>query len=52
MGTQAHTGFGIGGNLLGPWKTVISLSYGHALQSDIPDLEGQNEFLLLVLKLF
>ena len=37
---------------LGPWKTVISLNYGYALKSDIPDLEGEQEFLLIILKLF
>ena len=30
----------------------ISLGYGRALASDIPDLEGNQEFFLLVLKLF
>jgi hypothetical protein len=31
---------------------VISASYGHALASDIEDLEGSDEFFLLILKLF
>jgi len=38
--------------VVGPWKTVISLNYGRALVSDIADLEGKQEFLLVVLKLF
>ena len=51
-GRQSFTGFGLGGNVVGPWTTVISLSYGYALSSDIEDLEGDHEFLLFVLKLF
>ena len=49
---QNHGGFGIGANFVAPWKLVVSLNYGRALWSDIPDLEGEEEFLLLVLKLF
>ena len=52
LGSQSFTGLGISGNVVGPWKTVISLSYGYALDSDIPDLEGESEFFLLILKLF
>jgi hypothetical protein len=51
-GTQAFSGLGLSGNLVGPWRTVISLSYGYGLQSDIPEIEGQHEFLLFVFKLF
>jgi hypothetical protein len=51
-GRQAFTGVGLGANLIGPWKTVINVSYGRALQSDVADLEGEQEFLLLVFKLF
>lgn len=51
-GAQSFTGLGVSGNLVGPWKTVIALSYGRALQADIADLEGQQEFLLTVFKLF
>jgi hypothetical protein len=51
-GSQTFTGLGLSGNFVGPWKTVISLGYGRALSSDIADLEGNQEFLLLVLKLF
>jgi hypothetical protein len=49
---ESFSGFGISANLVGPWKTVINLDYGYALASDVPDLEGQQEFLLFVLKLF
>jgi hypothetical protein len=49
---QSFTGIGLGANVVGPWKTVISLSYGYALASDIPDLEGEQEFVLFVFKLF
>lgn len=51
-GRQSFTGLGLSGNVVGPWKTVISLNYGYAFDSDIPDLEGEQEFLLLILKLF
>ena len=51
-GRQNHGGFGIGANFVAPWKLVVSLNYGRAIWSDIPDLEGEEEFLLLVLKLF
>ncbi len=49
---QSFTGAGVSANFIAPWKTVINLSYGYALQSDIPDLEGRSEFLLLIFKLF
>jgi len=51
-GDQRFTGLGFSGNFVGPWTTVIQLSFGYALQSDIPALEGEQEFLVLVLKLF
>jgi hypothetical protein len=51
-GRQSFTGIGVSGNVVGPWRTVINLNYGRALGSDIPELEGQDEFLLLVFKLF
>jgi hypothetical protein len=43
---------GLNANFPAPWRTVISLGYGRALASDVPDFRGQQEFLLLVLKLF
>lgn len=51
-GAQRFTGAGLAANFVAPWKTVVSLSYGRALAADIPGLEGEQEFLLLVLKLF
>ena len=36
----------------GPWKTVYTVNYGYAFASDIPDLEGSQEFFVLILKLF
>jgi hypothetical protein len=51
-GYQSHTGFGFSGNVPGPWTTVWSLSYGLAVDSDIEELKGEQEFLLLVFKLF
>jgi hypothetical protein len=53
LGTeQSFSGAGLSANFVGPWKTVVSLSYGYALASDIPDLEGEQDFLLVILKLF
>jgi len=52
VGAQNHAGVGLSGNFVGPWKTIFAVSYGRALQSDIADLEGQQEFLLTVFKLF
>ena len=52
VGDQSFSGVGLSGNLVGPWRTLININYGYALRSDIPDLEGEQEFLLLVLKLF
>jgi len=49
---EAFTGIELDLNFPGPWKTLFSLEYGYALQSDIPDLEGQQSFLLVILKLF
>ena len=51
-GDQDHTGAGLSFNLVGPWKTIWQASYGRALRSDVASLEGKQEFLLVVLKLF
>ncbi len=51
-GNQAFTGAGISGNVIGPWQTVIAASYGRAVQSDISQLVGKQEFMFTVLKLF
>lgn len=47
-----HTGIGISGNVLGPWKTVWELEYGYALASDVKPVQGGSDFLLVILKLF
>lgn len=52
VGSQRFTGAGLSFNFPFKWKTLWSFSYGRALQSDIPELEGEQEFLLVVLKLF
>ena len=39
-------------NVLGPWKTVWQLEYGYALRSDVKPVEGDQEVLLIILKLF
>jgi hypothetical protein len=52
LGTESFTGIGLSGNVPGPWTTVISLGYGYALDSDVSELKGEQEFLLFVFKLF
>ena len=52
LGTTSHTGVGISGNFLAPWKTIVQFDFGYALQSDIEPAEGNFEALLVVLKLF
>lgn len=52
FGRQSFTGAGLSGNVVGPWRTLINVSYGYALSSDIPELVGQDEFMLLIFKLF
>ncbi|HEX5043063.1 MAG TPA: sigma-E factor regulatory protein RseB domain-containing protein [Candidatus Polarisedimenticolaceae bacterium] len=52
IGSQRFSGVGLSANFPFKWKTVWSLSYGRAVQSDIPELRGDQEFLFLVLKLF
>ncbi len=49
---QNFTGVGLSGNFVGPWKTVINLDWGYSLASDVPELEGEHEFLVLIFKLF
>jgi len=49
---RSHTGAGLALNTVGPWKTLWQLSYGRALASDVDGLEGKQEFLLAILKLF
>ncbi len=46
------TGFGVSGNLMGPWQTILQFDVGVAVQSDVPDLRGDTEFLLGLLKYF
>jgi hypothetical protein len=52
VGYRNFTGAGLSANVIGPWQTVIAASYGRAMQSDIPELTGKQEFLITVLKLF
>lgn len=49
---RRHTGVGLSGNVIGPWKTVVNVDVGYSLSSDIPELEGEFEALLVILKLF
>ncbi|RMF74715.1 MAG: hypothetical protein D6738_05650 [Acidobacteria bacterium] len=50
--TTSHTGIGIAANFPGPWRTLIRLDVGYALRSDLPEAEGDTEFLLVVFRLF
>ena len=47
-----HLGAGFSFNVVGPWMTVWRGSYGRAISSDVPELEGKQEFSLTVLKFF
>ncbi len=47
-----YTGAGFSGNVVGTWKTIWQFSYGRAILSDIPALRGDQEFRVVVLKLF
>ena len=46
------SGVGLSFNVVGPWKTIWQGSYGRAITSDVPELEGTQEFQFIVLKLF
>ncbi len=46
------SGAGITANFVGPWRTLVALDYGYAVRSDIEELEGSHEFLIVVFKLF
>ena len=52
VGTERFTGVGFSGNIPAPWRTIINVSYGYSIASDIPGLKGESEFLLIVFKLF
>ena len=47
-----HTGIGIVGSMLGPWKTIWQVDYGYAAASEVKSVRGNQELLLVVLKLF
>jgi hypothetical protein len=49
---QTFTGFGVSGNLMGPWQTVLQFDVGLAIGSDIPKLRGDTEFLVGLLRYF
>ena len=46
------TGFGISGNTMGPWETLLQFDIGVALQSDFKRLRGGTEFQIALLKYF
>jgi hypothetical protein len=49
---HSFTGFGIAGNMMGPWETVLQFDVGVALQSDFAPLKGGTEFQIGLLKYF
>ncbi len=46
------TGFGISGNVMGPWETILQFDVGVALQSEFEPLRGETEFQIGLLKYF
>jgi hypothetical protein len=46
------TGFGVSGNVLGPWQSILAFDVGVAVASDYPDLKGSTEFQLVLFKFF
>jgi hypothetical protein len=49
---HTFTGFGISGNTMGPWQTILQFDIGVALQSDFARLRGGTEFQIALLKYF
>jgi hypothetical protein len=47
-----HIGAGFSFNVPLPWMMYMRASYGRAIASDIPALEGKQEYQLFILKLF
>ena len=45
-------GAGITATVLGPWKTIINADVGYGLHSDIPGLENETEYRIMVLRVF
>ncbi|HEU4402935.1 MAG TPA: hypothetical protein VFT43_12600, partial [Candidatus Polarisedimenticolia bacterium] len=46
------SGFGISGNVMGPWQTIVQFDIGVPLHSDLEDLKGGTELLIGMLKYF
>ncbi|MFQ5877239.1 MAG: hypothetical protein ACE5JH_06050, partial [Acidobacteriota bacterium] len=51
-GFMNFTGFGVSGNLMGPWETILQFDIGVALRSDFDELRGDTEFQIGLLKYF
>jgi hypothetical protein len=49
---QNFGGFGLSGNVMGPWSTLVRFDWGIAVKSDIPGLQGKQEISLAFLKFF
>ncbi|HZM70946.1 MAG TPA: hypothetical protein VFB95_11350 [Candidatus Cryosericum sp.] len=46
------TGFGVSGNVLGPWQTILSFDVGVPVHSDYEDLRGGTELQVVLFKFF
>jgi hypothetical protein len=49
---QDFGGFGLSGNVMGPWSTLLRFDWGIAVTSDIPGLTGKQEISFALLKFF
>jgi hypothetical protein len=49
---QDFGGFGLSGNVMGPWSTLVRFDWGIAVKSDIPGLQGKQEISFALLKFF
>lgn len=47
---QDHTGVGISGSIVGPWRTYWTLDVGYAARSSIPAVRGSTTAALMVMK--
>jgi len=46
------TGFGVSGNVLGPWQTILAFDVGVAVDSDYEALQGSTELQVVLFKFF
>ncbi|MFQ5719202.1 MAG: sigma-E factor regulatory protein RseB domain-containing protein [Acidobacteriota bacterium] len=48
----SHMGVGVAGKFIGPWGFIVQVEYGLAVHSAFPEVEGEQEAQLLLLKIF